>query len=122
MHIHTRKYTRTHLQGVWLSKAPKVPEHLTLVMDLEGSDGRERGEDDTNFERQSALFALAVADVLMINIWSIEIGREHGSGKPLLRTIFQVGLLGVHHSYLEHPRMCSCWFQSVLLIDCRRVL
>lgn len=52
--------------------------------------GRERGEDDTNFERQSALFALAVADVLMVNIWSIEIGREHGSGKPLLRTIFQV--------------------------------
>eukprot|EP00967_Tisochrysis_lutea_P006734 scaffold8011_cov18-Tisochrysis_lutea.AAC.1 len=84
------EYAWLHMQGVWLSKAPKIPDHLTLVMDLEGSDGRERGEDDTNFERQSALFALAVADVLMVNIWSIEIGREHGSGKPLLRTIFQV--------------------------------
>lgn len=61
------------------------PQHLLLSY-----PGRERGEDDTNFERQSALFALAVADVLMVNIWSIEIGREHGSGKPLLRTIFQV--------------------------------
>lgn len=40
---------------------------------------------------QSALFALAVSDVLMVNMWSFEIGREHGSGKPLLRTIFQVG-------------------------------
>ena len=62
-------------------------------MDLEGNDGRERGEDDTNFERQSALFALAVADVLMVNVWAIEIGREHGSGKPLLRTIFQVRMV-----------------------------
>ena len=61
-------------------------------MDLEGSDGRERGEDDTNFERQSALFALAVADVLLINIWCHDIGREQGSGKPLLKTIFHVNL------------------------------
>jgi hypothetical protein len=61
-------------------------------MDLEGSDGRERGEDDTNFERQSALFALAVADCLLINIWCHDIGREQGSGKPLLKTIFQVNL------------------------------
>ncbi len=51
-----------------------------------------RGEDDTNFERQSALFALAVADVLLINIWCHDIGREQGSGKPLLKTIFQVNL------------------------------
>lgn len=63
-------------------------------MDLEGSDGRERGEDDTNFERQAALFALAVADVLLVNIWCHDIGREHGSGKPLMKTIFQVGARG----------------------------
>ncbi|GLC63350.1 hypothetical protein PLESTF_000026900 [Pleodorina starrii] len=79
-------------KGIWLSKSPKVTETTVLVMDLEGSDGRERGEDDTNFERQSALFALAVADVLLVNIWCHDIGREHGSGKPLLKTIFQVNL------------------------------
>ena len=62
----------------------------TLVMDLEGSDGRERGEDDTSFERQSALFALAIADVLLINMWAKDVGRETGAGKPLLKTIFQV--------------------------------
>lgn len=39
-------------------------------MDLEGSDGRERGEDDTSFERQSALFALSAADVLLVNMWA----------------------------------------------------
>ena len=64
---------------------------MRQVMDLEGNDGRERGEDDTNFERQTALFALSVADVLLVNIWCHDIGREQGSGKPLLKTIFQVG-------------------------------
>lgn len=77
-------------KGVWLSKSTRIADPTTLVMDLEGADGSERGEDDTNFERQSALFALAMADVLMINVWSHDIGREHGSGKPLLRTILQV--------------------------------
>ena len=78
------------IQGIWLARSSKISDPTTFVMDLEGSDGRERGEDDTNFERQSALFALAVADVLLVNIWCHDIGREHGSGKPLLKTIFQV--------------------------------
>ncbi|KAI3700248.1 hypothetical protein L2E82_44869 [Cichorium intybus] len=75
-------------------------EPCTIVMDLEGTDGRERGEaafwnpgslqlhvyssfyfiityrslnfcifqDDTAFEKQSALFALAVSDIVLINI------------------------------------------------------
>ena len=61
-----------------------------MLLDLEGTDGRERGEDDTTFERQSALFALAVSDVVVINIWCHDIGREHGSGKPLIKTVLQV--------------------------------
>lgn len=83
---------RQTTKGVWLAKSPKMQDFATLVMDLEGSDGRERGEDDTNFERQSALFALAVSDVLLVNIWCHDIGREQGSGKPLMKTIFQVNL------------------------------
>ena len=62
---------RQTTRGVWLDLAPKVTELPTLVMDLEGSDGRERGEDDTTFERQSALFALATSDVLMINMFAV---------------------------------------------------
>ena len=73
-------------RGVWVARAPKLTAPCTLVLDLEGSDGRERGEDETNFERQSALFALAVADVHLINVWCHDIGREHGSGKPLMKT------------------------------------
>lgn len=76
-------------QGIWLDVSPKVAEVPTLVMDLEGSDGRERGEDDTSFERQSALFALATADVLLINMFAVNIGRVQGSGAPMLKTVFQ---------------------------------
>lgn len=79
-------------KGIWLSRAPKVAAPTTLVMDLEGCDGRERGEDDTSFERQSALFALATADVVLVNMWAKDVGRETGAGKPLLKTIFQVNL------------------------------
>ena len=77
-------------QGIWLSHSPKIPNPLTLILDLEGSDGHERGEDDSSFERQSSLFALAVADVLLVNMWAKDVGRETGAGKPLLKTIFQV--------------------------------
>jgi hypothetical protein len=78
-------------RGIWLARSPKL-QSQALIMDLEGSDGRERGEDDTSFERQSALFALSAADVLLVNMWAKDIGRETGAGKPLLKTIFQVNL------------------------------
>ncbi|KAI4356290.1 hypothetical protein L6164_000322 [Bauhinia variegata] len=75
-------------QGIWLARSLDM-EPLTLVMDIEGTDGAERGEDDTVFEKQSALFALAVADVVLINMWCHDIGRENASNKPLLRAVFQ---------------------------------
>ncbi|CAN1810158.1 Protein ROOT HAIR DEFECTIVE 3 homolog 2 [Linum perenne] len=65
-------------KGIWMAKCVGI-EPFTVGMDLEGTDGRERGEDDTTFEKQSALFALAVADIVIINI-----------NKPLLKTVFQV--------------------------------
>ncbi|XP_020105607.1 protein ROOT HAIR DEFECTIVE 3-like [Ananas comosus] len=76
-------------KGIWLAKCADI-EPSTLVMDLEGSDGRERGEDDTAFEKQSALFALAVSDIVLINMWCHDIGREQAANKPLLKTVFQV--------------------------------
>ncbi|XP_042392056.1 protein ROOT HAIR DEFECTIVE 3-like [Zingiber officinale] len=61
-------------------------------MALEGTDGRERGEDDTAFEKQSALFTLAVSDIVLINMWCHDIGREQVANKHLLKTVFQVML------------------------------
>lgn len=76
-------------KGIWLARCAGI-EPCTLVMDLEGTDGRERGEDDTAFEKQSALFALAVSDIVLINMWCHDIGREQAANKPLLKTVFQV--------------------------------
>ncbi|CAI0392524.1 unnamed protein product [Linum tenue] len=76
-------------KGIWMAKCVGI-EPFTLGMDLEGTDGRERGEDDTTFEKQSALFALAVADIVIINMWCHDIGREQAANKPLLKTVFQV--------------------------------
>ncbi|KAI4356287.1 hypothetical protein L6164_000319 [Bauhinia variegata] len=82
------KHKSQTTQGIWLARSLDM-EPLTLVMDIEGTDGAERGEDDTVFEKQSALFALAVADVVLINMWCHDIGRENASNKPLLRAVFQ---------------------------------
>ncbi|XP_020976737.1 protein ROOT HAIR DEFECTIVE 3 homolog 2 isoform X2 [Arachis ipaensis] len=75
-------------KGIWIAKCVGI-EPFTIAMDLEGTDGRERGEDDTAFEKQSALFALAISDVVLINMWCHDIGREHAANKPLLKTVFQ---------------------------------
>ena len=98
---HERGRSQT-TRGVWLARASKPAssgatdanrkQRPTLVMDLEGTDGRERGEDDTAFEKQTALFAMATADVLMVNMWCNDLGREVASGKPLLKVVFQVNL------------------------------
>jgi len=84
-------------------------------MDVEGTDGRERGEDQ-DFERKSALFSLASTEVLIVNLWCVVIpdhpfavlrqgrrtltsySREHqiglyqGANMGLLKTVFEVNL------------------------------
>ncbi|GKD01326.1 protein root hair defective 3 homolog 2 isoform X2 [Tanacetum coccineum] len=79
-------------RGIWIARSCVGIEPHTIVIDLEGTDGSERGEDDTSFEKQSALFSLAMSDIVLINIWCHDIGREHASNKPLLRTVFMAML------------------------------
>ena len=71
---------RQTTKGIWMSRAIEDNEQENskgmrkigsdgigkniLVMDVEGTDGRERGEDQ-DFERKSALFALATSEVLV---------------------------------------------------------
>jgi hypothetical protein len=62
------------------------------VLDVEGADSRERGDADCLFERKSALFALALAEVLLVNVSQNDIGRYNASGMPLLKTVFEVNL------------------------------
>lgn len=76
--------------GIWASRA-KLNGQPFLVLDVEGADGRERG-DDLDFERKSALFSLALADCLIVNLWEHSVGLYHGANMSLLRTVFDVHL------------------------------
>lgn len=88
-------------KGIWMSKNKKGGESSRpgsfkmaeniLVMDVEGTDGRERGEDQ-DFERKSALFALATSEVLIVNIWEHQVGLYQGANMGLLKTVFEVNL------------------------------
>ncbi|RKP22326.1 RHD3/Sey1 [Syncephalis pseudoplumigaleata] len=60
-------------------------------MDVEGTDGRERGENQ-DFERKSALFSLATAEVLIVNLWEHMVGLYNGANMGLLKTVFEVNL------------------------------
>ncbi|OAX80463.1 protein SEY1 [Emergomyces africanus] len=93
---------RQTTKGIWLSKnkrlepgekhgsQTKMADNI-LVMDVEGTDGRERGEDQ-DFERKSALFALATSEVLIVNIWEHQVGLYQGANMGLLKTVFEVNL------------------------------
>ncbi|KAG2321814.1 hypothetical protein Bca52824_015027 [Brassica carinata] len=93
-------------KGIWLARCAGI-EPCTLVMDLEGTDGRERGEDDTAFEKQSALFALAISDIVLINMWCHDIGREQAANKPLLKTVFQTPLENLEPVLIRYSK--DCW-------------
>lgn len=78
-----------------------------LVMDVEGTDGRERGEDQ-DFERKSALFALATSEVLIINIWEHQVGLYQGANMGLLKVVFEVNL----ELFLKNTKYSSCYSVS----------
>lgn len=79
---------RQTTKGVWLSRSS---EKNVLVMDVEGTDGRERGEDQ-DFERKSSLFALATAECLIVNMWENQVGLYQGANMGLLKTVLDVNL------------------------------
>lgn len=111
---------RQTTKGIWMAAAKEAPPHLLkpspdlessttastassgsgsdssaraniLVLDVEGTDGRERGEDQ-DFERKSALFALATSEVLIVNMWENQVGLYQGANMGLLKTVFEVNL------------------------------
>lgn len=63
-----------------------------MIFDIEGTDSRERGDDRMTFEQTTSLFALAIADVLLINLWTTDVGRYAASNYGLLKVIFEVNL------------------------------
>jgi hypothetical protein len=84
---------RQTTKGIWMCRAGgELGEKANvMVMDVEGTDGRERGEDQ-DFERKSALFSLASSEVLIVNIWEHQVGLYQGANMGLLKTVFEVNL------------------------------
>lgn len=91
-------------KGIWFSHANyiastdedsnggKAPNDCNIyVLDVEGVDGRERA-DDKDFERKSALFALATSEVLIVNIFEHQVGLYQGANMELLKTVMEVNL------------------------------
>ncbi|KAK7692530.1 Dynamin-like GTPase that mediates homotypic ER fusion [Cerrena zonata] len=75
-------------KGIWMCRGQDMN---VMVMDVEGTDGRERGENQ-DFERKSALFSLASSEVLIINLWEHQVGLYQGANMGLLKTVFEVNL------------------------------
>ncbi|THH02273.1 hypothetical protein EW026_g591 [Hermanssonia centrifuga] len=75
-------------KGIWMCRGKGMN---VMVMDVEGTDGRERGEDQ-DFERKSALFSMASSEVLIVNLWEHQVGLYQGANMGLLKTVFEVNL------------------------------
>lgn len=76
-------------KGVWLSINGRKD---VIILDIEGTDSVHRGDNRLTFEQTTSLFALAVADILLINMWTSDIGRYTASNYKLLEVIFEVNL------------------------------
>ncbi|KAB5591322.1 Protein SEY1 [Ceratobasidium theobromae] len=76
---------RQTTKGIWMCRGKNMN---VMVMDVEGTDGRERGED----QRKSALFSLASSEVLLVNLWEHQVGLYQGANMGLLKTVFEVNL------------------------------
>lgn len=87
-------------QGLWVSGgeaggwSSSNGSHF-LVMDVEGVDGFEKGGDNISFENRAALFALAMADVLLVNVFETSINLDNAACLPLLRCVFE-GMLKLY--------------------------
>ncbi|KAJ9641887.1 Dynamin-like GTPase that mediates homotypic ER fusion [Coniosporium tulheliwenetii] len=76
---------RQTTRGIWMSINKRGARS-----DATNGDGAE-GEDQ-DFERKSALFALATSEVLIVNMWETQVGLYQGANMGLLKTVFEVNL------------------------------
>ena len=81
---------RQTTQGIWVSRAELGSgDREVIVLDLEGSGGVEALQANRdNFENKTALFGLAVADVLIVNVKTE--AREQAAVHQLLERIMEV--------------------------------
>lgn len=62
-----------------------------------------------SFERKSSLFSLALAEILIINLWFQDIGRWDAANYGLLKTVFELNLqLFGKHRYATFLVVPTC--------------
>jgi len=88
--LDAQKQRRQTTQGIWFGASPKSRE--IVCVDLEGTDSAQRKENRHNLERQTALFALTITELLIVNLWSNQVGLASGMNIGTLRAIVQANL------------------------------
>ena len=64
-----------------------------FIIDCEGTDSKSRSEEDRGkFEHSSSLFSLAMSDILIINMWTSDVGRYTASNYGVLKIVFEMNL------------------------------
>lgn len=74
--------------GIWTAIHNNPPDNPHVILDVEGTDSRERGEGAKAFESRTTLFALALADVVVVNMWAHDVGRYSAANYELFETVF----------------------------------
>lgn len=82
-----RKGRRRTTLGVWGALA-RTDGDTYVVLDVEGTDSRERGEGAKAFESRTTLFTLALSDCVLVNMWAHDIGRYSAANYDLFETVF----------------------------------
>lgn len=70
------------------SVSPSLSDARYVVLDVEGTDSRERGEGAKTFENRTTLFTLALSDVVLVNMWAHDLGRHSAANYDLFETVF----------------------------------
>eukprot|EP00274_Cyanoptyche_gloeocystis_P002568 CAMPEP_0196654190 /NCGR_PEP_ID=MMETSP1086-20130531/3874_1 /TAXON_ID=77921 /ORGANISM="Cyanoptyche gloeocystis , Strain SAG4.97" /LENGTH=478 /DNA_ID=CAMNT_0041985801 /DNA_START=58 /DNA_END=1494 /DNA_ORIENTATION=+ len=84
--------SRTQTTKGIAATAVSADSKALLLLDVEGTDSRERGEKSKAFEKKVAVFSLQAADVLIVNTWFHDVGRAETATSAILRTIFDESL------------------------------
>lgn len=83
-------------RGIWLSHSSGNGDPV-LVLDVEGSDSVERGSEYHTFERRAALFSMALSEVLIVNLWETEVGRQSAVHSSVIRVVMDSFLRQFYH-------------------------
>jgi len=91
------------LTGIMMSRC--ISPSL-LLLDFEGFHGR-AGWQDTLFQKQDVHFALAISDLVMVNMSVLDIGREQADSTLLFTTIFEMQ---------QRTKLNSASFTKILVV------